>query len=125
MRVTAICRLTLASLLLVAPAFAAPKHKKKPPPSGDSGMTFEPETVERRDEPPPPPPSAKPSRPAPVRRVTAPPMKAGPASKTLERGLKFYEASDYPMASIELNKVIEGQSSDDDANRQRAEFYMG
>jgi tetratricopeptide (TPR) repeat protein len=29
------------------------------------------------------------------------------------------------MASIELNKVIEGQSGDDEANKQRAEFFMG
>ena len=28
-------------------------------------------------------------------------------------------------ASIELNKVVEGQSGDDEANKQRAEFFMG
>ncbi len=29
------------------------------------------------------------------------------------------------MSTIELNKVIEGQSGDDEANKQRAEFFMG
>ena len=51
--------------------------------------------------------------------------KAGPASKTLERALKLYDAEDYTMSTIELNKVVEGQSGDDEANKQRAEFYMG
>ncbi len=51
--------------------------------------------------------------------------KQGPASKTLERALKLYDAEDYPMSSIELNKVCEGQTGDDEANRQRAEFFMG
>ncbi len=49
----------------------------------------------------------------------------GPASKTLERALKLYEGEDYYSATIELNKVVEGQSGDDEANRQRAEFFMG
>ena len=44
--------------------------------------------------------------------------KAGPASKTLERALKLYDAEDYTMSTIELNKVVEGQSGDDEANKQ-------
>ena len=32
---------------------------------------------------------------------------------------------DYYSASIELNKVVEGQTADDEANRQKAEFFMG
>ena len=50
---------------------------------------------------------------------------AGPPSKTLERALKLYDTEDYSNASIELNKVIEGQTGDDEANKQRAEFFMG
>ena len=49
----------------------------------------------------------------------------GPPSKVLERALKLYDAEDYANASIELNKVVEGQSGDDEANKQRAEFFMG
>src|SRR5512136_481345 len=51
--------------------------------------------------------------------------KSGPASKTLEKALKLYEANDFYSASIELHKVIEGETGDSDANRQRAEFWMG
>jgi len=51
--------------------------------------------------------------------------KSGPPSKTLQKALKLYESRDYYSASIELHKVIEGETGDSDANRQRAEFWMG
>ena len=51
--------------------------------------------------------------------------KSGPPSKTLQKALKLYENKDYYSASIELHKVIEGETGDSDANRQRAEFWMG
>ena len=98
------------------------------PPAGDGGgMTFEPDSVERKDADAPPadtPVKKKATRPA-ITYSNEPPAKAGPATKTLERALKLYDAEDYPMASIELNKVVEGQSGDDEGNKQRAEFFMG
>jgi tetratricopeptide (TPR) repeat protein len=51
--------------------------------------------------------------------------KSGPPSKTLQKALKLYESQDYYSASIELHKVIEGETGDSEANRQRAEFWMG
>lgn len=58
--------------------------------------------------------------------VAAPTVESSaPPSKTLERALKLYDTEDYYMASIELNKVVEGQSGDDEGNKQRAEFFMG
>ena len=51
--------------------------------------------------------------------------KSGPASKTMQKGLKLYETKDYYSASIELHKVIEGETGDSDANKQRGEFWMG
>jgi len=51
--------------------------------------------------------------------------KSGPPSKTLQKALKLYEARDYYSASIELHKVIEGETGDSEANKQRAEFWMG
>jgi tetratricopeptide (TPR) repeat protein len=51
--------------------------------------------------------------------------KSGPPSKTLQKALKLYESTDYYSASIELHKVIEGETGDSEANRQRAEFWMG
>ncbi len=50
---------------------------------------------------------------------------AGPASKTLERAIRLYETDDWFSASIELKKVIDGESGDSTRNKQRAEFFMG
>jgi tetratricopeptide (TPR) repeat protein len=47
------------------------------------------------------------------------------ASKVLERALKLYDGEDYYSASIELNKVVEGESGDTEPNKQKAEFWMG
>jgi tetratricopeptide (TPR) repeat protein len=106
-------------------AFA--KGKKKgggsPPAEGGGGMTFEPDVVE--EAPKPPPTAGKVKRGGSAPSAVAPSGPGGPPTKTLERALKLYESDDYPMASIELNKVIEGQSGDDESNKQRAEFYMG
>src|SRR5438309_10579459 len=49
----------------------------------------------------------------------------GPPSKTLERAIKLYDKKDFFSASIELKKVLEGESGDDAKNKQRAEFFMG
>src|SRR2546421_5723402 len=46
-------------------------------------------------------------------------------SPVLQRALKLYEGEDYYSASIELFKVVEGESGDTEANKQRAEFVMG
>ena len=48
-----------------------------------------------------------------------------PPSKTLERAIKLYDKKDYFSSSIELKKVLEGESGDDAKNKQRAEFFMG
>src|SRR5262245_30581420 len=122
---------TLLCLVMLATPALAKKKKggggSPPPADTGGGMTFEPETVERKDADPTPPPTAK--KPAAVTKkapvFVGEPPKAGQATKTLERALKLYDADDYPMASIELNKVVEGQSGDDEGNKQRAEFFMG
>lgn len=120
----------VVGVLTVDTAFAAPKKKK---PAADSGdMTFE------VDEAGPsngqPAKSGKTgatgaSAPQPagptIRKPKADNKPPGAASKTLERALKLYDTEDYAMSSIELNKVIEGQTKDDDGNKQRAEFFMG
>jgi len=100
-----------------------------PPADSGGGMTFEPETVERKDAEPTPAakPAATPKKTArqPVAASPDAVVKQGPPTKVLERAIKLYDAGDYPMATIELNKVIEGQSGDDEGNKQRAEFFMG
>jgi len=50
---------------------------------------------------------------------------SSPPSKTLERAIKLYNKQDFFSASIELKKVIDGESGDDAKNKQRAEFFMG
>jgi TolA-binding protein len=50
---------------------------------------------------------------------------SGAASPVLERALKLYDGEDYYSASIELYKVVEGESGDSEPNKQRAEFWMG
>ena len=45
-----------------------------------------------------------------------------PPSKTLERAIKLYDKKDFFSASIELKKVLDGESGDDAKNKQRAEF---
>jgi tetratricopeptide (TPR) repeat protein len=126
-RLAAVLVLPLSVALCASVADAKPKKKKEQPAGGD--MTFEPEAVGTQDAEPPKPaapaPRAAPARAKSTRPAGNPNTPAGPASKTLERALKLYDAQDYPMASIELNKVIEGQSGDDEANKQRAEFFMG
>src|SRR5579862_5177665 len=46
-------------------------------------------------------------------------------SKVLERAFKRYDGTDWQSASIELSKVIEGESGDTEPNKQKAEFWMG
>ena len=46
-------------------------------------------------------------------------------SKVLERAFKLYDGEDFYSASIELNKAIEGETGDVEANKQKAEFWMG
>ena len=50
---------------------------------------------------------------------------ATPASKTFERAIDLYKKKDYYSSTIELKKVLDGDTTDDAANKQRAEFYMG
>ena len=47
------------------------------------------------------------------------------ADKTLERAVKLYDKKDFFSASIELKKVLDGESGDDAKNKQRGEFFMG
>jgi len=48
-----------------------------------------------------------------------------PPSKTLSRAILLYDKKDFFSASIELKKVLDGESGDDAKNKQRGEFFMG
>ncbi len=47
-----------------------------------------------------------------------------PPSKTLERGVKLYEKTDYLSASIELWKVESGETGDTPDNVQRGQWFL-
>src|SRR2546421_368801 len=93
--------LALAFVIVLTPDLAHAKKKKgggsSPPPADSGGMTFGPETVERKEgDPPAPAPAATPKstrqKPRPMTFSPDSQAKAGPASKTLERALKLYDA---------------------------------
>jgi len=46
-------------------------------------------------------------------------------SRALEKALKLYDNRDYYSATIEIHKVVEGETGDSETNRQRAELTMG
>ena len=50
---------------------------------------------------------------------------SSPPSKTLERAVELYDKKDFFSASIELKKVLDGETPDSADNKQRAEFFMG
>lgn len=52
-------------------------------------------------------------------------VKRIPPSKTLERATKLYDKDDFYSASIEFKKVLDGETQDSAASRERAEFFMG
>ncbi|MBL4636222.1 MAG: hypothetical protein JKY56_20345 [Kofleriaceae bacterium] len=58
-------------------------------------------------------------------RNAEPPPDTTPPTKTLQRAAKLYDRKDYESASIEFAKVINGETEDSAANKQRAEFFMG
>ena len=114
-------RCLVVSLLSTGIVFAAPPKK------GGGDMTFEPETVEHAKPTPAPAPVAPPKRThrGKMQSPSEPAPAPGAQTKTLDRALKLYDAKDYATATIELNKVIEGQTKDDEAGKERAEFFMG
>lgn len=59
------------------------------------------------------------------KKSAEPPPDTTPPTKTLQRATKLYEKKDYDSASIEFAKVINGETEDSEANKQRAEFFMG
>ncbi len=75
---------------------------------GDEEMTFEEDEVETTKT-----------------KNAKPPEDTTPPTKTLQRATKLYNKKDYDSASIEFAKVINGETEDSPANKQRAEFFMG
>ena len=48
-----------------------------------------------------------------------------PPSATMARAMKTYQQQDYYATTIALKQVLDGKTVDSEANRQRAEFFLG
>ena len=97
---------SIVALALASPVALA-QGQPGGPPAGDEEMTFEPEEADKKVKVDPPPPDNK------------------PPSDTLKRAMDLYEKKSYNSASIELGKVLNKETGDSEANKQRAEFFMG
>ena len=111
-RATSLTLSTVLAATLAIGGLAAPRTamaaKKKPAPAAAPAKQ----------------PASKPSKGGDI-EMGADDATGSPASKTLERAVKLYDKKDYFSASIELQKVLNGESGDDERNKQRAEFFMG
>ena len=98
---------SVVALVLATPVAQAQAPQNQPDDEGEE-MTFEPDEARAKAKVQPPPPDNK------------------PASKTLARATDLYEKKkDYNSASIELSKVLNKETQDSEASKQRAEFFMG
>ncbi|HKE19797.1 MAG TPA: tetratricopeptide repeat protein [Kofleriaceae bacterium] len=89
------------------PASGEPKAGE-PKGEDEEEMTFEPDEAKSKVKVQPPPPDNK------------------AASKTLAHAIELYEKKkDYNNASIELSKVLNKETEDSEASKQKAEFFMG
>ena len=98
---------SIVALALACPVALAQSQPGGAPAGDDEEMTFEPEAADKKVKVDPPPPDNK------------------PPSDTLKRAMDLYEKKSYNSASIELGKVLNKETGDSEANRQRAEFFMG
>jgi len=104
------CALFLVFTVTMAVATDAYAKKKKSPGTGDSsGPTDTPSLTSGKGK---------------KSNAAAAALSSGGGSEAIDRGDKFYARNDFYMASIEYNKAIEDQSSDE-LSRQTAEFKMG
>jgi tetratricopeptide (TPR) repeat protein len=63
---------------------------------------------------------------AQAQSVAAPPPRpSGPPSEVLANALRFYQQERYAQAAVQLQRVMQGETGDEPANVQRAQFYLG
>ena len=54
----------------------------------------------------------------------APPAE-GPPSEALANALRLYQQERYQEASVQFQRVVEGETQDAPANQQKAQFHLG
>ncbi|MBN2802017.1 MAG: tetratricopeptide repeat protein [Deltaproteobacteria bacterium] len=57
--------------------------------------------------------------------VAPPPKPAGPPSEALANALRFYQQERYAQASVQLQRIVAGETGDEPANVQKAQFFLG
>jgi tetratricopeptide (TPR) repeat protein len=55
---------------------------------------------------------------------SGPPPAEGAPSETLANGLRLYQEERYPEASVQFQRVIEGETKDGAGNKQKAQFFL-
>src|SRR5437868_4730069 len=53
------------------------------------------------------------------------PPAEGPPSEALANALRLYTQERYPEASVQFQRVVEGDTQDAPANIQKAQFFLG
>jgi TolA-binding protein len=53
------------------------------------------------------------------------PPAEGPPSEALANALRLYQQEQYPEASVQFQRVVEGETQDAPANVQKAQFFLG
>jgi TolA-binding protein len=55
----------------------------------------------------------------------APPPAEGPPSEALANALRLYQEKKYPEASVQFQRIVEGEVKDSEGNKQKAQFFLG
>jgi TolA-binding protein len=56
---------------------------------------------------------------------TAAPPAEGPPSEAMAAGLRLYQQKAFREASVQFQRVVEGATTDAEANKQKAQFFLG
>lgn len=54
-----------------------------------------------------------------------PPPAEGPPSEAMAAGLRLYQQKAFREASVQFQRVVEGATTDAEANKQKAQFFLG
>jgi len=74
------------------------------------------------------PAAGKPGKAAPAKvekSAPKPPPEEGPPSAALANALKLYQEDRHQEASVQLQRIVEGETPDTPGNQQKAQFFLG
>jgi tetratricopeptide (TPR) repeat protein len=124
-RVQSVCALLLASAMTLAPGLAeaqkggAKPAGKKPPPAGATATPPTGGADVELDQP-----AATPATPAAKPVDNSPPPQAGQMTEQAQQAKKLFEGEKWQEASTALDRVRKGETSDDEGNKQLAQYHL-